>query len=242
MATFVLVPGAWLGGWAWDRVTPILTGAGHSVHPITLPGLGERSDELAPSVGLVAHVSDLEQTCNRLDLQEAILVGHSYAGAVVGAVARRMPGRFAAQVYLDTLPLEEGRSLLDGFSPEGKAKFEGALLTQRGTRVWPVPEPLGAQAPVEGLTSDDLNLIRNRGTPHPALCFEERLAGRIENGPYPRCHAISCVEDDRAAAEEKKEFLKGHPDWAYHSLPICHWPMLSSPRELASILIRISES
>jgi pimeloyl-ACP methyl ester carboxylesterase len=242
MASFVLVPGAWLGGWAWQRVAPHLEASGHTVYPVTLPGLAERAGELTPAVGLSAHVSDVMELIVRNDLRDVILVGHSYAGAVVGGVARRLPGRVRAQVYLDTMPLEEGSSLIEGFSPAGRSKFEAAVVNQRGTRVWPMPEPLGAQAPVEGLTQMDLSLLRIRGTPHPALTFEERLSGPVEPGPYPRSHAISCVESDAAAATEKAEFLSQHPDWTYSYLPICHWPMLSSPRDLFIILDEIAQS
>ncbi len=242
MASFVLVPGAWLGEWVWERVAPVLRSAGHSVYPITLPGLANRVDELTPEIGLIAHVNDLVDKCRELDLNDAIIVGHSYAGAVVGGVARRSPKRFRAQVYLDTMPLDEGKSLLEGTSPNERERFEKALVLSKGTRVWPMPEPLGAQAPVDGLTAADLQLLRTSGTPHPARTFEQQLIGRIELGPYPKSHGISCVEDESAAAAEEKVFLNMHPDWTYHSLPLCHWPMLTSPKELASILVGISEA
>jgi hypothetical protein len=241
-STYVLVPGAWLGKWAWDRVTPILESEGHAVYPITLPGLAERASELSPAVGLMSHVTDLVDTCQRLDLENVILLGHSYAGAVVGAAARRRPNLFSAQVYLDTMPLPENSSFLDGFSPEGKAKFENSLINQKGTRVWPMPEPLNSQAPTEGMSEEDLELLGRKGTPQPAKTFEEPLSGPIEREPFPKCYAISCVEDENAAAVEKKQFLVSRPDWEYYSLPkICHWPMFSSPRELASILIKIGQ-
>jgi pimeloyl-ACP methyl ester carboxylesterase len=241
MAEFVLVPGAWLGAWVWERVTPFLRSSGHVVHPITLPGLADRARELSPKVGIMAHVDDLIATCEDFDLEEAFLVGHNYAGAVTGAVARRIPETFAGQVYLDTMPLDEGAGLLDGFTEDGRAKFESEVKTVGGTRVWPMPEPLSSQSPVEGLTSADLTLLRDRGTPHPALTFEEKLTGPVQHPPYPPCHTISCVEGANAAAVERRAFLEQHPDWTYHWLPICHWPMLSSPSQLASVLDRIAK-
>jgi pimeloyl-ACP methyl ester carboxylesterase len=242
MTSIVLVPGAWLGAWVWERVAPELEAKGHKVYPVTLPGLADRADELTPELGLTAHVNDLIQKCRKLDLRDAVLVGHSYAGAVIGALTRREPQLFRAQVYLDTMPLEEGKSLIEGFSPKGRKKFEDAIVLSKGVRVWPMPQPLGDQAPVEGLSADDLELLRIRGTPHPAKTFEEVLRGNIADAPSPKCHAISCVEDEKAASVEKGEFLSQHPDWTYHSLPICHWPMLSSPKQLASILLEISKS
>jgi pimeloyl-ACP methyl ester carboxylesterase len=242
VSALVLVPGAWLGSWAWERVTPALRAAGHTVFPVTLPGLAEREGELTPAIGLMAHVRDVLELLVRNDLRDAILVGHSYAGAVVGGVARRAPERLRVQVYLDSLPLEEGASLIEQYAPEGRAAMYAALTSVRGARVWPMPEPLGVQAPVEGLAPSDLELLRHRGTPHPFLAFEERLAGPVSSGAPPRFAGISCVEDAPAAVAEKVEFLRGHPDWSYDALYTGHWPMLSTPRELARILDRIARS
>jgi hypothetical protein len=76
----------------------------------------------------------------------------------------------------------------------------------------------------------------------PGSDIRREAHGPIEGGPYPKSHGISCVENEEAAASEKREFLRGRPEWEYHSLPICHWPMLSSPQELASMLEHISNS
>lgn len=241
MSSIVLVPGAWIGEWAWDRVTPILETGGHKTYPITLPGLCRRANELSPEIGLLAHVNDLLRTCESLKLREAVVVGHSYAGAVVGAAVRRSPELFKAQVYVDTLPLDEGKCFLDAYSEKGKKRFQEQLIIEKGTKVWPMPEPLSSQAPTEGLSEEDLNLLRAKGTPHPARTFEEKLSGTIAKGPHPRNYAISCVENEEAARVEKEQFLKDRPDWSYYSLPICHWPMLSSPQELASILMDIAK-
>jgi pimeloyl-ACP methyl ester carboxylesterase len=240
VTAYVLVPGAWLGKWAWERVAPLLESQGHQVLPLTLPGLADRASELTPSTGLLAHVADVTGALRRHDLREVVLVGHSYAGAVVGAVARRIPERIGAQVYLDTMPLEEGACLLDTFDPAGRTRFERTLTQERGTRVWPMPQPLGGIAPAEGLTEEDLDLLRRRGTPHPALAYEERLAGPVAQARPPPSVGISCVEDEAAAKAEGPQFLREHPGWRYYSLPICHWPMLSAPRELASILTSIT--
>ncbi|HTW55719.1 MAG TPA: alpha/beta hydrolase [Thermoplasmata archaeon] len=239
MATIVLVPGAWLGAWAWERVVPDLERAGHAPVAVTLPGLADRAAELTPATGLLAHVRDLVARAERERWTDALLVGHSYAGAVVGAVARRAPTHFRGQVYVDTMPMDEGRSFLDGFSPADRTKFLGSLVTVRGTRVWPMPDPLGSQAPVDGLSAADLALLRDRGTPHPAFSFEEPLSGATAAGRLPRCHAVSCVGSDSPEAE-RTAFLAARPDWTYDSLPTGHWPMLSTPHELAAVLDRIA--
>ena len=89
MTTFVLVPGAWQGGWCWQRVTPRLRAAGHEVYTPTLTGLGERAHLARPDVDLDTHIQDVVNVLTYEDLHEVILVGHSYAGIVVTGVAIR---------------------------------------------------------------------------------------------------------------------------------------------------------
>ena len=85
MTTFVLVPGFWLGAWAWDAVTSELTAAGHDVHPVTLTGLAERAAEATPEVNVDTHIADLTRLIRERGLRDVVLVGHS------GNCARRSP-------------------------------------------------------------------------------------------------------------------------------------------------------
>ena len=100
MATFVLVHGAWHGGWCWDRVARPLRAAGHEVHAPTLTGLSERAHLLSPLVGLETHVEDVVRLIDVLGLTDVVLVGHSYAGQVVTAVADRRPQAVAQRAGL----------------------------------------------------------------------------------------------------------------------------------------------
>jgi pimeloyl-ACP methyl ester carboxylesterase len=97
MARYVLVHGAWHGGWCWQRVAPRLRAAGHEVLTPTLTGLGERVHLAQPSVNLSTHVSDIVNVCRFEDLSNIVLVGHSYAGFVVSGVADRCPGHRSRQ-------------------------------------------------------------------------------------------------------------------------------------------------
>ena len=101
MANFLLVHGAFFGAWCWRRVVPQLRSRAHDVYAVTLTGLGERSHLLTPEVGLHTHVDDVVNLLEFQDLREVVLVGHSYAGMVVGCVSHRVPERIAQLVYLD---------------------------------------------------------------------------------------------------------------------------------------------
>lgn len=129
-ATFVLVHGAWHGGWCWKRVSPRLRAAGHEVYAPTLTGLGERSHLLHAEIDLDTHIADLSAVIEYEDLQDVILIGHSYAGMVIAAVANRMPDRIVQLVYLDAFLPDDGKSISD-YAPLPPTREDG----------WRVPPP-----------------------------------------------------------------------------------------------------
>jgi pimeloyl-ACP methyl ester carboxylesterase len=100
MVTFVLIPGAWLGGWCWKYLTPLLREQGHEVYTPTLTGLGERTHLARPDTDLETHVRDVVNVLEYRNLEDVVLVGHSYAGLVVRGVAEQVPERLAHVVYL----------------------------------------------------------------------------------------------------------------------------------------------
>src|SRR5947209_5724227 len=105
MATFVLVHGSWHGAWCWKRVLPLLRGAGHDVHAVTLTGVGERAHLLSADIRLDTHITDVVNLIDCEELADVILVGHSYGGIVITGVAdrlqRRSPGLLQQLVYID---------------------------------------------------------------------------------------------------------------------------------------------
>src|SRR5215207_4149767 len=101
MSTIVLVPGSWIGGWVWRRVSEPLRRAGHTVYTPTLTGLGERHHLARPAIDLDTHVQDIVGLLQFEDLANVVLVGHSYAGMVVSGVAEQVPEWLARLVYLD---------------------------------------------------------------------------------------------------------------------------------------------
>jgi pimeloyl-ACP methyl ester carboxylesterase len=117
MATFVLVPGAWLGGWCWRQVAGQLRSAGHDAVAITLTGVAERAHLLTAAVGLDTHVDDVVGVFLSGDLRDAVLVGHSYGGTVITAAAARVRERLRGLVYLDASVPMHGESNNDVLPP-----------------------------------------------------------------------------------------------------------------------------
>ena len=112
-ATFVLVHGAWHGGWCWQRVNDRLTALGHRVFAPTLTGVGERSHLNSPSVNLSTHISDVVNEIQWKSLEDVVLVGHSYAGMVITGAAEQVAAKIASIVYLDAFIPADGQSLGD---------------------------------------------------------------------------------------------------------------------------------
>src|SRR5947208_7876814 len=138
--TFVLVHGAWHGGWCWIKVTRLLTDAAHVVHTPTLTGLGERAHLARPEIDLEAHIQDIVAVLEAEELRNVVLVGHSYAGMVITGVAARVPNRIASLVYLDAFVPEAGRSLLSYQPPErAEAMRSAATREGEGWRIPPFP-------------------------------------------------------------------------------------------------------
>jgi pimeloyl-ACP methyl ester carboxylesterase len=112
MATFVLVHGAWHGAWCWRRVVRILTQAGHEVFTPALTGVGERSHLLKPDVNLDTHILDVANEMKWQELNNVVLVGHSYAGMVISGVAEKMEKSIGSFVMLDGFFPETGEALV----------------------------------------------------------------------------------------------------------------------------------
>ena len=233
MATFVLVPGAWLGGWCWQRVTPLLRAAGHEVYTPTLTGLGERVHLATPEVGLETHVTDVLNVLAFEDLRDVILLGHSYAGIVAGCVADRVADRVAQLVYLAASVPVHGRSSLDEWSPEGRAWIEQQVRDRGDGWRWPLPDDLGPLP--AGLTPEDEARLRARATPQPLRTMAEpaRLTGAA-GAAIPHAF-IRCTMDGSALPDVVVE-----ETWPVHRIDTGHWPMISAPRELAAMLARIA--
>jgi pimeloyl-ACP methyl ester carboxylesterase len=150
MATYVLVPGAWLGGWAWNAVAQRLRSRDHDVHPVTLTGLGDRAALASPEVDLERHVDDIVGPIEEADLRDLVLVGHSYGGIPVTGAADTIADRIATVVYVDSGPPLDGAAYLEMMPPPVKEAIErlaaeegeaGACRCRRGRSSSPSTAP-----------------------------------------------------------------------------------------------------
>ncbi|MBH1934766.1 alpha/beta hydrolase [Streptomyces sp. AV19] len=243
MATIVLVPGFWLGAWAWEEVARPLREAGHDVHPLTLTGLAERAGEAGPGVDVETHVADIVRTLEEKDLREVVLVGHSGANLPVTGAADRVPERVARVVYVDSGPLPGGMALIDFQGPEA-AEEQRARIAREGAG-WQVPvppfDPADEPENLAGLSEEQLIRMRERCTPQPAGCATRPL-DRPEALPGLPRSVIACTftpELVHALAEGGNPAFSAMAGVELHHLPTGHWPMFSRPSDLAALLDEI---
>lgn len=233
MPSVVLVAGANLGAWAWERVTPDLVAAGHIVHPLTLTGFGDRAHLSSPDVGLTTHAIDIEAAIVAADLHDVVLVAHSYAGAPATIAAGRIPDRIARIVYVGAVVPQAGKSLFD-ISPPLMEKMIQEVTDAEGDG-WLIPmmndETIDFAFGDHGLTPDDRAWLRARGVGQPIACFREPVPedlGPVET--LPRTYVV-CAGDpgEPPVAPETA-------GWHVRTLASGHWPMVTAPAELAAVL------
>ncbi len=249
MTTFVLVPGMWLGGWAWQEVTEPLRAAGHSVYPVTLTGLGERVHLGGPQVNLDTHIADVVNLLRFEDLHDVILAGHSYAGNVIAGVADQIPERIARLVYVDTWPFPDGVAQIDTNPPEARQALEQQVATQGDGWRLPMPswEELDQGNELRGLGESERRRMRERAVDHPFGSTTQAV--HLKNPARDRLPktAIWCS----LTAEEVEGLIAAYPamcselakpGWQVVELPTGHWPMFSRPRELAELLEGLAQA
>lgn len=224
MATFVLVPGAWLGGWVWKKITPMLEEKGHRVYPITLTGMGERVHLASKDLGIETAIQDVLNVINYNDLDDFILVGHSFAGKVVAAVADRSHEKVKMVLYLDALRPEKVRTPQAGFDPTS----EFGPLPQGGYGL-PLTEKI-----IDNIGKDVKGANRewmiSKATPWPLKLAMDpiTLSEKFDSvkSAYIFCTLAGDPVDEIVAGKW------GKLDGPYKLIETGHWPMITKPDEL----------
>ena len=227
-APIVLVPGFWLGAWAWDEVVAALRADGHDVTAVTLPGL-ESVDADRSRITMEDHVNAI---CDAVRAAEApvVLAVHSGTGASGYGASDRVPGQIAAMVYVDSAP---GKGAMD---PD----FEGVEFPLHS------PEKLAQEENLDGLSDEQLETFRRRAAPQPGGVLREG-ADLTNDARLDIPSTVICTgytsEEYKAAVEAGYGWLAGLTELrnvTWVDLPTSHWPMWSRPQELAKIIGDVS--
>ena len=226
MANFVLVHGAWHGGWCWRFVRALLKE--HQVFTPSLTGLGERKHLARPGVDLDTHIEDVVSLLEMEDLHDVVLVGHSYGGMVVTGAADRVPQRIKRIVYLDAFVPDNGKCLLDYVVPERAAR-----MREEGGKAGSVtPPPLSLWGIRE---QEHIDFIKPREARHPfgTMVQKIRLTGATAKLPktFIYCSSPATGSFDQFAAK-----YRGDPAWKFFELPTGHDAMILMPERVAELL------
>jgi pimeloyl-ACP methyl ester carboxylesterase len=220
-ATFVLVHGAWHGGWCWRKLAPLLRAAGHEVFAPTLTGLGERAHLLTPAIDLDTHIEDVVALLEFEDLHDVTLVGHSYAGMVIAGVAGRAHGRLRQLIFVDAFLPEDGRAMVD-YAPLPPGTDDG----------WKVPPP----ATTFGVEDPDVAAwLQARLRDHPLRTLTQPV--RVDEGVIRSLQPsyVHCSAAPWFAAAATRAARAG---FRVHALPTAgHDVMLTQPEALARVLL-----
>jgi pimeloyl-ACP methyl ester carboxylesterase len=221
----LLIPGFWLGAWAWDEVASILRADGHEVTALTLPGL-ESVDADRSKVSFADHVDAIVDAIEAKAVP-VVLVVHSATGFSGYAAADRVPERIAAMVYVDTAP--------------GKGALDPAFEGDEKAMVW---TDIQEEENLDGLSEAQLETFRERAVPVPASLLRE--GHEFTNDA--RNDIPATIIATGFTAEAYQTYAREHPEWAFLAgipelrnvtwvdLPTSHWPMWSRPQELADII------
>jgi pimeloyl-ACP methyl ester carboxylesterase len=224
-APIILVPGFWLGEWAWDDVAEGLRADGHEVTAITLPGL-ESADVDRSGIGLSDHVDAIVEAVEASS-SRPVLVVHSAAGYSGYAASDRVPEKIAAMVYVDTAP---GVGAMDADFADDEKPLDWASIEEEEN--------------LDGVSEEQKETFRQRGVPVPGRVLRES----VELTNDARRDIASTLICTAFSAEQYQTYAREHPEWTFLAgipelrnatwidLPTSHWPMFSRPAELAQII------
>lgn len=224
--TFVLVHGAWHGGWCWKKLAPLLRVDGHTALTPTMTGLGERAHLLTPEVNLETHIADIAAVIECEDVERVVLVGHSYGGMVIAGVASRIAARLSHIVYLDAFLPEDGKALKD-YAPVPPTRADGWRMPPAGTpQSW-------------GVTNErDVAWVARRLGDQPLKTFTQPVRASGQTIAAGKQHFIQCTQAPffaEAAQRAKRRGFRTH-----ELLTAGHDAMITEPTALSKILLSLA--
>ena len=233
--TFMLVHGAWHGGWCWAQVADILRAQGHRVFTPTQTGLGAKRHLMSRDITLDVFVQDIVNELEFEDLHDVVLVGHSFGGIAISGVADRLPQRIRQLIYLDSLLLPSGMTPFSQLSPEVVATRTAAAQAFDGGLSLPAPPPEAFGL----LDPEHQAVIADRLTPHPFGCYTSplHLKHDLGNG-LPRNYVV-CTEPIYPALAKSRELAQSL-GWPMVELATGHDAMVSAPQATAELFMHLA--
>jgi pimeloyl-ACP methyl ester carboxylesterase len=234
--SFVLVHGAWHGGWCWRSVAGILRERGHFVSTPTQTGLGERRHLLSADIDFDTFVRDISNHLLFEDLSNVVLVGHSFGASVVSAVADRDADRIGNLIFLDGFLPDSGRSVMEQRSPKVARERLRAAQETSGGLTMPVPD-----VALFGIRNDELrSYVAGKLTPHPLRTYLTRIGLERPLGNGLPCDYIVCTDPHYPDTGWSIETARKN-QWPVHELRAGHDAMIDAPGPTADLLERIAE-
>jgi pimeloyl-ACP methyl ester carboxylesterase len=233
MASFVLIPGAWLGAWAWKEVTPLLEKKGHSVYPVTLTGMGERVHLATKDVGMETAIQDVLNVIKYNDLDDFVLAGHSFAGKVAAAVADRVHDKVHKVIYVDAFRPERVATPQGGFNP---ANEFGPLPP--GGFVFPLTEGIVDRIGKD-VKGSNRKWMMSKSTPWPGRLATDPITLSKNYEKVKEAYIFCSLSGD--PVEEIIAGKWGKLEGPYKVIETGHWPMITQPDELAKDLVSLAK-
>jgi pimeloyl-ACP methyl ester carboxylesterase len=229
MSNFVLVHGAWHGGWCYKHVARLLRQAGHEVYTPTLTGLGERTHLMNRTIDLDTHIQDIVGVIRCEELSDVVLCGHSYGGMVITGVADQLVEKIRSLVYLDAFVPENGKSMFDYLSTERSGQMRAdAAQNGEGYKITPTPAAKFA------VNAKDAAWVDAMCVKHPLATFEQKLA--LSGRQLPKRVYTLASGWGPSPLHQFAAHLKDDREWQFVSIACGHDVMVDRPQELAAAL------
>ncbi|MFU2024504.1 alpha/beta fold hydrolase, partial [Bordetella avium] len=237
--TYVLASGSWHGGWCWRPVADRLRAAGHRVYTPSYTGMGDRAHLLAQGITIDTFVEDLVQLIQSEELNDVILVGHSFGGIPITGVADRIPEALAHLVYFDSIVLKNGQNAFSVYpKADADARIAAATKATQGLAV-PIPDPLPAAWGIAPGSNTEA-WVKRRLTQHPLASYTTPLTLQhpIGNG-RPRTY-IHCTQPELPVLEQSRKLVKSQQGWNWVDLAAPHEAHITHPALLTEVLLGLS--
>lgn len=223
-ATFVLVHGAFHGGWCWRPVASGLRALGHEVHTPTQTGLGERRHLLGPDITMETFVQDIVQLIEMEELGDVVLVGHSFGARTALGVADRIPHRLRRLVLIDGGIPFDGASRLEAMSPQQREERLVRAVATGGVGIAPPPAAsFGVSDPAL------LEWLERHLTPQPVGAENTRLALTHDLGNGLPVSYVRCTSPALAVVDASADYARAREDWSYVEVAAGHSVIVTDP-------------